>query len=60
MIKKVLLSYTETLKHWLGNGLHVHGFLRASGEINSIISPFIMMNYANPLMNHWYRMDNLQ
>jgi redox-sensitive bicupin YhaK (pirin superfamily) len=48
MIKKVLLSSTKKLKHWVGNGFHVHGLLRASEEINSIISPFIMIDYASP------------
>jgi len=48
MIKKVILTHTKSLKHWVGNGFHVHGLLRPSGEINNIISPFIMMDYASP------------
>ena len=48
MIKKVILSNRENFKHWVGDGFHVHGLLRPSEEINSIISPFIMMDYASP------------
>lgn len=48
MLKKVLHTLQNNDKHWVGNGFHVHGLLRPNKELNSIISPFIMMDYASP------------
>jgi redox-sensitive bicupin YhaK (pirin superfamily) len=46
--KKVKFSYTVDQKHWVGNAFNVHGLLRPSEELNSYISPFILMDYASP------------
>ncbi len=48
MIKKVISSYKRITRHWVGDGFYVLGLLRTSGELNSIISPFIMIDYASP------------
>lgn len=46
--KKLILSYAVKDRHWVGNGFFVHGLLRPSEEINKLISPFILMDYASP------------
>ena len=48
MIKKIVSCLHSKHKHWVGNGFHVHGLLRPNEELNSLISPFIMMDYASP------------
>lgn len=48
MLKRVFSFHTQKLRHWVGDGFFVHGLLRPSKEINSIISPFIMIDYASP------------
>lgn len=46
--KKIKYSYTEEHKHWVGDGFNVYGLLRPSQELNRYISPFILMDYAEP------------
>ena len=48
MIKKVISTHTKKNKHWVGDGFHVYGLLRTSEKINSVISPFILIDYASP------------
>jgi quercetin 2,3-dioxygenase len=46
--KKVIKYFEVKNKHWVGNGFNVHGLLRPSPELNKLISPFIMLDYASP------------
>ena len=49
MSKKVLIVLKEENRHWVGDGFYVHGLLRPNSEINTIISPFILIDYASPM-----------
>ena len=46
--KKIIFSNKVEHKHWVGDGFHVYGLLRPYENINKFISPFIMLDYANP------------
>ena len=46
--KKIIFSNKVEHKHWVGDGFHVYGLLRPHENINKFISPFIMLDYANP------------
>ena len=49
MKQKIVKYYFHDIdKHWVGNGFHVHGLLRESKELNSLVSPFVMLDYASP------------
>ena len=49
MSKKVLIVLKEENRHWVGDGFYVHGLLRPNDELNAIISPFILLDYASPM-----------
>ena len=49
MSKKVLIVLKEENRHWVGDGFYVHGLLRPNHELNDIISPFILLDYAPPM-----------
>ena len=46
--KKVKYTYSNKRKHWVGDGFHVYNLLSPSPELNKYISPFILMDYAEP------------
>ena len=48
--KKIKFSYEVKKKEWVGNGFYVHGLLRPTLELNKYISPFILMDYASPMV----------
>ena len=48
ILKKIKYSYTTDQKHWVGDGFHVYGLLRPTGDLNKFISPFVMLDYASP------------
>jgi redox-sensitive bicupin YhaK (pirin superfamily) len=48
MQKKVIFTNKVDHKHWVGDGFNVYGLLRPDENINKFISPFIMLDYANP------------
>jgi len=50
MSKKVLIVLKEENRHWVGDGFYVYGLLRPNSELNTIISPFILIDYASPMM----------
>ena len=47
-VKKLKHSYSNTQKHWVGDGFHVYNLLRPSEDLNRFISPFILMDYGSP------------
>lgn len=47
--KKVKFAYTVENRHWVGDGFYVHGLLRPSKELQSHISPFILIDYVSPM-----------
>lgn len=49
MSKKVLMVLEEKNRHWVGDGFYVYGLLRPDNELNTIISPFILLDYASPM-----------
>ena len=46
--KKLLFARDVSQRHWVGNGFYVHGILRPTPDMNTFISPFILMDYASP------------
>ena len=47
-LKKLKFTYVSDQKHWVGDGFHVFGLLRPTEELNPLISPFVMLDYASP------------
>jgi len=46
--KKVIFRNKVEAKHWVGDGFNVYGLLRPYENINKFVSPFLMLDYANP------------
>lgn len=38
----------STGRHWVGNGFYVSGLLRPVPQLNNLMSPFILLDYAAP------------
>ena len=47
--KKILRKIQSPQRHWVGDGFHVQGFLRPNEALNGLTTPFLMLDYANPL-----------
>ena len=46
--KKLKVAYDAKQRHWVGDGFYVHGLLRPNDQLNQLISPFVLMDYASP------------
>ena len=49
MLKSVIRVFKEINRHWVGDGFYVYGLLRPDNELNKVISPFILLDYAAPM-----------
>ena len=49
MIKSVIRVFKEINRHRVGDGFYVYGLLRPDNELNKVISPFILLDYAAPM-----------
>lgn len=45
-LKKIKFIHTPSVKHWVGDGFHVHSMFQPTPELNHAISPFLLMDYA--------------
>jgi quercetin 2,3-dioxygenase len=44
--KDIIHIFKPKQKHWVGDGFHVYSMFQPHPELNSLISPFLLMDYA--------------
>lgn len=47
---KVLKKVKCENRHWVGNGFFVHGLLRPNNKLIKLTSPFLLVDYASPIV----------